>query len=78
LLNALFNGRHCLVNSGMVEGSGLESVCHVANGAQAMRSLLLDLYTQAIRPEEIEIRRKVLSGIYNKEDNLQQLLRSIW
>lgn len=78
LLNALFNGRHCLVNGGMVEGSGLESVCHVANGAQAMRSLLLDLYTQAIRPEEIELRKKVLSGIYNKDDNLQQLLRSIW
>jgi len=78
LLNALFNGRHCLVNGGMVEGSGLESICHVADGAETMRSLVQNLYTQAMRPEEIEVRKEVLAGIYNKEDNLQQLLRSIW
>jgi hypothetical protein len=78
LLNALFNGRHCLVNGGMVEGSGLESICHVADGADSMRSLVQDLYTQAMRPEEIGVRKKVLAGIYNKDDNLQQLLRSIW
>jgi len=78
LLNALFNGRHCLVNGGMVEGSGLESICHVADGAETMRSLVQNLYTQAMRPEEIKVRKEVLAGIYNKEDNLQQLLRSIW
>ena len=78
LLNALFNGRHCLVNGGMVEGSGLESICHVADGAETMRSLVQNLYTQAMRPEEIEVRKEVLAAIYNKEDNLQQLLRSIW
>jgi glycosyltransferase involved in cell wall biosynthesis len=78
LLNALFNGRHCLVNGGMVEGSGLKSICHVADSAEAMRSMVQDLYTQAMRPEEIDVRKEVLAGIYNKEDNLQQLLRSIW
>ena len=78
LLNALFNGRHCLVNGGMVEGSGLESICHVADGAETMRSLVQNLYTQAMRPEEIKVRKEVLAAIYNKEDNLQQLLRSIW
>jgi hypothetical protein len=31
-----------------------------------------------MRPEEIGVRKKVLAGIYNKDDNLQQLLRSIW
>ena len=45
LLNALFCGRHCLVNSAMVAGTGLESLCHVANSAAAMRTEL-DLLMQ--------------------------------
>ena len=31
LLNALFNGRHCIVNSQAVEGSGAENLCVVCN-----------------------------------------------
>jgi hypothetical protein len=32
LLNALFNGRHCVVNDATVAGSGLESACHTGIG----------------------------------------------
>jgi glycosyltransferase involved in cell wall biosynthesis len=78
LLNALFNGRHCVVNSAAVEGSGLEGVCRLADGAEEMRSLVQDLYTQPMRSDEIETRKEVLSGLYNKEENLQQLMQSIW
>lgn len=78
LLNALYNGRHCLVNREMVEGTGLESVCHIADGAEAMRSKVIDLYARPIRPEEVEKRKEVLAGIYDKQKNLDQLLRSIW
>lgn len=78
LLNALYNGRHCLVNKEMVEGTGLESVCRIADGAEAMRSTLLDLYTRPIRPEEVEKRKGVLAGIYDKQKNVDRLLRSIW
>jgi Glycosyl transferases group 1 len=78
LLNALYNGRHCLVNKDMVEGTGLEPVCHIADGAEAMRSKVVELYTRPIRPEEVEKRKEVLAGIYDKQKNLDQLLRSIW
>jgi hypothetical protein len=78
LLNALYNGRHCLVNNDMVEGTGLEAVCHIADGAEAMRSKVVDLYTRPIRPEEVEKRKEVLAGIYDKQKNLDRLLRSIW
>ena len=36
LVNALFNGRHCLVNEATAEGSGLESACFVAHDADEM------------------------------------------
>ena len=29
LINALYNGRHCVVNDEAVEGSGLEDACHI-------------------------------------------------
>jgi glycosyltransferase involved in cell wall biosynthesis len=78
LLNALFNGRHCVVNGAAVEGSGLERVCQVVDGAESMASRVQSLYTQPMRSEEIEARKKVLAGLYNEGDNLQQLLHSIW
>ncbi|MBR4774310.1 MAG: glycosyltransferase [Bacteroidales bacterium] len=40
LLHALFCGRHCLVNSPMVAGTGLGDLCCVADTAEAMRGEL--------------------------------------
>ena len=34
LLNALFNGRHCVVNDQMVAGTPLGILCHVVNTAR--------------------------------------------
>ena len=78
LLNALYNGRHCIVNHGMVNGTGLENLCHIADGAEEMRSRVVELYSRVIQPEEIRQRREVLSGLYNKKENVHRLLRSIW
>jgi hypothetical protein len=78
LLNALYNGRHCIVNRSMISGTELESICHVAEGAEDMRSKIADLYTRPIQPEEIRQRKEVLAVLYNKADNVHRLLRSIW
>ncbi len=77
LLNALFNGRHCIVNKDAVEGSGLEPVCHIADSAEGLQTLISDLYTQPFTPEEIGTRREVLGKLYNQEENLQKLLQYI-
>ena len=78
LLNALYNGRHCVVNRGMVDGTGLEAICHVAEDVEDMRSKVVELYSRAIQPEEIAQRKQVLSGIYSTNRNGEQLLQSIW
>jgi hypothetical protein len=78
LLNALYNGRHCIVNHGMVDGTGLEPLCHVANSADEMRTRVVELYSQAIRPEEILQRGEVLAKLFDKKDNVGRLLKSIW
>jgi len=78
LLNALFNGRHCIVNSEAVEGTGLEQLCHLSDGAEHMRSLISELYTQPILGNEIRERQKVLACLYNPEENINKLMASIW
>jgi glycosyltransferase involved in cell wall biosynthesis len=78
LLNALFNGRHCIVNGEMVSGTGLETLCHIATGAEDMRSKVVELYGKPIQSEEIRRRGEVLSGLFNQTDNVNRLLQSIW
>ena len=44
LLNALFNGRHCVVNAEAVDGTGLREVCHLAEGAEEFKKVIVTLY----------------------------------
>ena len=78
LLNALYNGRHCIVNKDAVEGSGLQQVCHIADSADAIRSMVTNLCTTPFTQKDIEARKLVLGELYNQENNLQKLLHSIW
>jgi glycosyltransferase involved in cell wall biosynthesis len=78
LLNALYNGRHCIVNRDMVIGTGLEGICHIADSAGNMRSTVTELYGRPIQPEEIARRTDVLSGLYNKAENVDRLMQTIW
>jgi hypothetical protein len=78
LLNALFNGRHCVVNRDAVKGTGLEAACHIADSTEEMIEIISQLYTKAFTTEEIESRRSLLSGQYNNEKNTRRLIQWIW
>ncbi|GGA82323.1 mannosyltransferase [Puia dinghuensis] len=77
LLNALFNGRHCIVNKAAVDCTGLEGVCHVASGADDVRCLITRLYAQPFLWQEIENRKKVLEGIYDLQETGEKLLHAL-
>jgi glycosyltransferase involved in cell wall biosynthesis len=78
LLNALYNGRHCIVNRDMVESTGLEGICHVAEGEEDIRNSITRLFTEPLRSEEIETRKEVLGRLYDRQTNLQRLMQAIW
>jgi glycosyltransferase involved in cell wall biosynthesis len=78
LLNALFNGRHCIVNQDAVEGTGLQSACHIAAGAGEMRELLGKLCSRPFTRGEIDVRKEVLEGLYDQKANLEKLMQAIW
>ena len=78
LLNAMFNGRHCLVNKAGVEGSGLETFCHIATDAASFQQKIEALYQQPFTEQEKQERQGLLQTIYNNEANARQLITFLW
>lgn len=66
LLNALFQGRHCLVNDPMIEDTGLESLCDIANDSEAMIKVIDSLWEVPITADEIKKRIQILEKFENK------------
>ncbi|MBC7887661.1 MAG: glycosyltransferase [Ferruginibacter sp.] len=78
LLNALFNGRHCLVNKAGVEGSGLDSICQVAEDAEDFKTAISYLYNIPFTSEEKEQRQQVLQELYCNQKNLEKIVEVFW
>ncbi|PWT99564.1 MAG: mannosyltransferase [Bacteroidetes bacterium] len=78
LLNAVFCGRHCIANDSMVNGSGLETACHIAGNSAGFKSILIQLYHQPFTEEEIHLRNGLLQKIYDNRINAERLIRWIW
>jgi hypothetical protein len=77
LLNALFNGRHCLVNKAGVDGSGLDSVCHLASDAASFKKAIEEIYQQPFTEQEREKRQGLLQTIFSNEENAKKLALSL-
>jgi hypothetical protein len=78
LLNALYNGRHCLVNPAMVSGMELNELCHVADGKTAFREKVEQLYQQPFTTADVEARKVILNRHYNNAACAKQLVKWIW
>lgn len=78
LLNALFNGRHCVVNSPTVFGTGLDELCHVTDTEDGMLQRIEALYHQPFIEQEVELRKAVLAEMFNNKVNAQKLMSIIW
>lgn len=78
IINALFNGRHCLVNSAAVDGTGLSECCTVANSQQCMRNELEKLYHQPYTYYQFEHRSEVLGNMFSNKENAKKMIGWIW
>ena len=78
LLNALFNGRHCLVNKAAVEGSGVEAYCTIATDAFSFQKNIEALYPHPFTEQEMQKRQQLLQTIYNNENNAKELMTFLW
>lgn len=78
LLNALFNGRFCLVNKAAVAGTALAAYCEVAETAGEFRQKVKDLYEKQFSAEDAQKRQGLLQKEYNSEANAQKLMTFLW
>ncbi len=76
LINALFNGRHCIVNDEAVKGSGLESACHISNNKTL--ELVIKLFKEPFDDLSIQKREQILLKNYTNQRNTQKLIEAIW
>jgi glycosyltransferase involved in cell wall biosynthesis len=78
LLNALYNGRHCLVNEATIEGTGLEKTCNIASTADEFKNAIKEIYDRPFPEKEIILRRQLIDDVFDNTDNAIKIVEEIW
>jgi hypothetical protein len=78
LLNAVFNGKHCIVNSTTAEGSGLEEACIIVENASGFKDAIRDTYSRSFTSPEIELRRQLIQRLFDNEKTAIDLIKFVW
>ena len=74
LLHALFGGRHCLVNTEMIGGTGLEVLCRLADEPGEMIMQLEELMTLPFTEEQI-LERKIALQDYTNQAGAEKIVK---
>ena len=74
LLNALFNGRFCLVNPQMVAGTTLGELCIQATGADEFKEQIPRLFNQDFTESLINERESIVEKNYSNQINCKLLM----
>jgi hypothetical protein len=74
LLAALFNGRHCIVNTPMVANTGLENLCSIQDDSEKMRAEVERLFSLPFDMNEKKKREEILSFSFSNHQNVKKLM----
>lgn len=77
LLHALFKGRHCIVNSPMVENTGLENISIICDTPDAMIMEINRLWSIPFTADDITYRKQILIRDFSNQVNAAELINSI-
>lgn len=78
LLNSLYNGRFCVVNSKMIESTGLESACMIEDNPNLTKKIIAALMNKPFTDTEIIQRKLLLENHYDIQPMAQQIIAGIW
>jgi len=78
LLNTLYKGRFCLVNDKMLNGTGLDELCEVANNSTDQKISLKSLIQREFIEENIDNRQKILNSRYSNDHNAEKLIELVF
>jgi hypothetical protein len=78
LLNALYTGRHCVVNELMVKNTGLEKACYIAKNSKEMIEHINNLLPAVFTEAEIRNRETILAkSNFNNAANTEIIIKLI-
>jgi len=78
LLNVLYQGRFCLVNDMMLNGTGLDELCIIGNDAPALKSQLKNLFGSEFTEDDFSRRESLLNELYSNSKNAERLIELVW
>lgn len=78
LLNSLFAGRHTIVNRLMLAGSGLDSLCDIADTPEEMIQACEKLMIAPIDKESIDRRKQLLFPAFSNKEQSKRLYKMIY
>jgi len=74
LINALYNGKHCLVNTAAIDGTGMESSCTIADNTAVMKNALQHLFQAPFTLQQFEQRQHRLQSIFSNKTNAEKMI----
>jgi hypothetical protein len=77
LLHTLYQGRHVISNSAMIEDTGLEALCELANTKKHLLEKTAQLFEQLFSNEQMTARQEKLLG-FNPEENAKRITSIIF
>lgn len=74
LIHALAQGNMCLANTEMVENTGLENLCYIANTATEFRELIPMLFQKKWSNKAASLQKKQVEAIFDNKKNALKIL----
>jgi len=78
LLNTLYKGRFCLVNSKMLNGTGLDELCVIGENSSELKSRVIEILQQEFQDSEIIKRKAILNERYSNDKNAVKLINLVF
>jgi hypothetical protein len=78
ILNALFNGKYCIVNKTTAAITELSALCSLAGTSEEYIEIITALYQEPFTILQSEKRKRLLQTVFNNKRNAKQLVNWIW
>lgn len=78
LLNTLYIGRYCLVNSKMLAGTNLHELCLIADTNEDIKNTINKIFTKEFNHKDLELRERILNQNFSNQSNLNKLLQLVF
>jgi len=78
LINALYNGRFCLVNTPMIKNTGLENLCIIKDTGEEMALEIIKLFNKSFEQEELDKRCEILLKLFSNTINAKSLINLLF